>query len=85
MKAANLKRSILLVIKSWDGMPMPQRSVITAAQAHAGQPRPTDSDMSDALRACETEGYITGTVDEFSGEQVWLLTAKGIIKAQQLS
>lgn len=79
-----LKRGVLLVLAAWDGMPMPEGSVISAVQAHARPEKPTDADVTEALKDCESEGYISGVTDDFEKSRTWSLTEKGKHKARQL-
>lgn len=81
---AKLKRGILLVLHAWDGMPMPEWSLVSAVQANARPDRPTEGDVSDALKDCEAEGYVSGLTDGFSRERSWTLTQKGEHQARQL-
>jgi hypothetical protein len=78
-----LKRSILLVLNAWE-LPMDAASLNEAVRAHAGPERPTVSDIEEALRECETEGYVQGVTDDFTKAQSWTLTQKGEHQARKL-
>lgn len=79
-----LKRGILLALLSWDGMPMIQSSLVSAAQCNTRPAQPTDADVLDALKDLQAEGYVIGATDDFSKEQCWTLTVKGTLQARQL-
>lgn len=79
-----LKRGILLVLLSWDGMPIVESSLVSAVQAHARPSAPTGADVSEALQDVESEGFVTGVTDSFSQERSWTLTEKGIHQARKL-
>lgn len=72
------------MLHAWDGMPMDEASLCTAVRAHAKPDRPTDSDVAEALKECEMEGYVMGVTDGFSKERSWSLTQKGEHQARQL-
>lgn len=80
---AKLKRGILLVLGAWE-RPMPEGSLVSAVQSHARPSQPTESDVVDALKECESEGFVTGVTDDFTKERSWSLTTQGEHKARQL-
>ncbi len=81
---AKLKRGILLVLLSWDGMPMDEASLVSAVQAHARPGQPTLADVSEALKDVEAGGYVAGVTDSFLGQRTWTLTAQGVHQARQM-
>ncbi len=81
---SKLKRAVLVVLAAWDGMPMPEKPLVSAVQAHARPERPTDGDVAEAIKDCEAAGYIQGATDDFSQERTWTLTDKGIHQARKL-
>jgi hypothetical protein len=80
---AQLKKFILLSLNACDGLPMPQSALVGAVQNLARPGQPTKSDVEDALKAVEREGFCEGVSDEFS-ETTWTLTTKGIHQARKL-
>jgi hypothetical protein len=81
---AKLKRGILLVLLSWDGLPMDEESLVSAVQAHARPGQPTAADVGDALKDVEANGVAAGVTDSFLGKRTWTLTLAGIHQARQL-
>ena len=79
----HLKRFILLALNACDGLPMPEPALVSAVQLLARPGLPTASDVRDALKAVEAEGYVNGASDDLN-ETTWTLTNKGIHKARQL-
>lgn len=79
-----LKRAILITLAALDGDPMPETSLLSAAQAMTRHLKPTQSDAAEALKDCEAEGYCAGATDEFAHEHTWTLTPKGVAKARQI-
>lgn len=78
-----LKRFILLALNACDGLPMPQPALVSAVQTLARPGQPTQSDVVDALKAVEADGYAQGASDDLA-ETTWTLTTKGIHKAHSL-
>ena len=81
---AKLKRAVLVVLAAWDGLPMAEGSLVSAAQSHARPAAPTAGDVAEAIRDCEAEGYIQGATDDFSQERSWTLTEKGVHQARKV-
>lgn len=81
---AKLKRAVLIVLAAWDGMPMPEKSLVSAAQSNVRPASPTEGDVGEAIRDCEAEGYIQGATDDFSQERTWTLTDKGVHQARKV-
>ncbi len=48
------------------------------------KPRPLQSDINQAKRELEHDGYLQGNRDELDGLLTWTLTEKGRHKARQL-
>lgn len=79
-----IKRLALLALSRMEGTPL-EGSALMNSLALACTPRPTDSDCYSALRELEADGYVAGTRDDFTKQDVWALTAKGQIKANQIA
>jgi len=76
-------RSILLALHACDGVPMPESALISAVQIHLRPQAPTDSDVTDALKAAESARYVSGLSDDLTGRS-WTLTEAGKHKARQI-
>ena len=80
----HLKKFILLALQACDGLPMPQSALIGAVQNLARPGQPTQSDVVEAIKAVEADGYVCGVSDDIS-ETSWTLTIpRGVHKARQL-
>lgn len=79
-----LKRALLIIVAGFDGQPIPEASLISAAQAMQRHESPSDGDVKDALKDCEAEGYLTAATDDFTKERSWTLTDKGVHQARKL-
>jgi len=79
----DIKRFLLRALARTDGLPMPESSLIQAAK-DALVPRPLLSDIEQAKRELEADGFTQGTRDELDGSVTWTLTTKGAHKAKQL-
>jgi hypothetical protein len=81
---ADIKRFVLRALARTGGIPMPGDS-LDAAVNQAVVPRPLHSDVSQAKRELEQDGFIQGARDDMDRELItWTLTAKGEHKARQL-
>jgi hypothetical protein len=78
-----LKRFIVRALFRLHGLPWPDVLLEEAAR-QAILPRPLLSDIHQAKRELESDGYILGQRDELDGELSWSLTPKGRHKAAQL-
>lgn len=79
-----LKRAILLALSKCDGQPMPESALVSAAQIMTRPLSPTISDVTEALKDCEAEGYCLGVTEEVTQERSWTLTAKGTHATRRL-
>ncbi len=79
----DIKRFILLALWQLKGSPWPD-ALLDDATRQAILPRPLQSDLNEAKRALEREGYIQGDRDDFDQALTWTLTAKGRHRAKQL-
>lgn len=73
----------MLALNAADGMPMPESALVAAVQLGASPDDPTRSDVREAVRDAEAEGWILGVDDKLTG-RTWSLTEKGTHKARQL-
>ena len=79
----HLKQFVLLALRACDGLPMPQSALVQAVKQLARPGEPTTSDVMEAVKDVETEGYAQGASDDIS-ETTWTLTTKGVHKARTL-
>ncbi|MDR3427844.1 hypothetical protein [Silvimonas sp.] len=79
-----LYRAILLALNQCDGVPMPEAALFSAASLLCRPDEPTPGEIADAIQDLATAGHIDGTTDDLVKTRVWLLTAKGILKARAL-
>jgi ribonuclease HI len=77
-----LSRRILLVLRQLAGQPM-EHDILVDSVTIRFQPRPTRSDVEEAIRDLEASDHLTSTEMELQGV-VHALTAKGTSAAQQL-
>jgi len=77
------KRFLLRALLRLEGLPWPNALLEQAAQ-RAVLPQPLLSEVHQATRELERDGFILGQRDELDGEITWGLTAKGQHKATQL-
>ena len=80
---ARIKLSLLAILKAYQPDPMPERNLITAVQENLKPAVPTLSEIGDALKDLEAGAFVAGATDELTRERVWVLTAKGILRARQ--
>lgn len=80
---AALKRFVLQAMLRLNRIPWPDPLLDEAAR-HGVIPRPLQSDINQAMRELETDGYIQGNRDDLDGLLTWTLTDKGIHKARQI-
>jgi hypothetical protein len=78
------KRFILRALWHLKGIPWPD-ALLEAATAQAVLPRPLKSELLQARRELEEDGFIQGDRDELDQSLTWTLTAKGRHRARQLS
>ena len=81
---ARIKRSILAVLHACDGVPMPEPALLVAVQLHAQPERPTEGDITDALKDLEHQRYAAAVTEELTGERTWTLTPKGTHEARRV-
>lgn len=81
---AKLKRAVLVVLLACDGVPMPQSALVSAVGLAVRPACPTRSDVEEAIKDVEAEGYASGVTEDLTGEVTWTLTEKGVHKARQL-
>ena len=79
----NLKQLALKCVFQCDGDPMPHSALVAALQT-GSTPRALVADIEAAIRALESDGYLTGNRDELDGSVTWTLTTKGLHKAKTL-
>lgn len=70
-------------IARMDGLPL-RNSALNSFVQEAVHPCPPILDIEEARRELDNEGYIQGSIDEFSKEATWTLTDKGKHKAKKL-
>lgn len=81
---ADIKRFILRALCRLDGLPLPEEQLVAAVNG-GFTPRPLLSDVKDAIRGLESDGFTQGTQDDLDESRVtWTLTDKGRHKAKQL-
>ena len=80
---SKLKRSLLAVLNACEGLPFPETALLTAGRLHARPLHPTDTDLLQALRELETQGFVAGITDELTHERTWMLTTKGTHRARE--
>lgn len=78
-----LERLVLLALNACDGLPMPEDSLVAAVQVMSRPETPTRSDVLDAIKAAEVDGFAQGANDALTST-TWTLTTKGTHKARQL-
>lgn len=59
-------------------------SLLVDAASLRFDPRPTQGDVTDAIKQAEASGFIAGYSDELDGK-IWQLTPKGILRARELA
>jgi hypothetical protein len=79
-----LKRFILRALWQLKGIPWPD-TILEDAARQAVLPRPLQSELNQAKRELEQDGFIQGDRDELDGSLTWTLTAKGRHRAKQLN
>ncbi len=79
----DIKRFLLRAIWRLDGIPWPD-ALLDEAARQGLMPRPLQSDINQAKRELEHDGYLQGNRDELDGLLTWTLTEKGRHKARQL-
>ena len=78
-----IKRFLLRALLRLEGLPWPTALLDQAAQ-RAVLPQPLLSEVHQATRELERDGFIIGQRDDLDGEITWSLTPKGQHKAAQL-
>jgi hypothetical protein len=78
-----LKRFLLRALFRLNGVPWPD-ALLDEAARQAVLPRPLQSEISQAKRELECDGYLQGCRDELDESLTWTLTDKGRHKAKQL-
>jgi hypothetical protein len=82
MMRAKLKAYILRALKQMDGTPLTERALIDSVRLAFGEVLLTE--IQDAKRALEAEGFIAGQRDDALETITWTLTTKGKHKASEL-
>lgn len=77
-----IKRFILISLQEMDGIPMTSRAM--EDQVRITFPGVHTSDILDARRDLETNGYVCGNTNTAIGTVTWTLTEKGQHAAKQL-
>lgn len=77
-----LKRFFLRALHRMDGAPLPQSTLLAAART--AFPGVLESEISDAHRQLEADGFLAGNRDDLDGQVTWTLTVKGKHKASSL-
>lgn len=81
---ADIKRAMLRALARTEGLPLPDDS-LNSFLAKAVVPRPLHSDLEQAKRELEQDGFIQGARDDLDANLVtWTLTDRGAHKARQL-
>jgi hypothetical protein len=80
---SDIKRFLLRALLRLNGLPWPD-ALLDEAAGRAVVPRPLQSDIAEAKRELESQGYLQGDRDELDGTLSWTLTGKGRHKARQL-
>ena len=81
---AEIKKFLLKYLREAGGLPIPQPQLETVCLG-GFVPRPLLSDVHEAMRGLETDGFIQGENDDLDPQLVtWTLTAKGQHRAKQL-
>lgn len=73
-----------MALAACDGVPMPSGALESAVGLLARPADPTRSDIVEAIKDCEAEGFCSGVTDTFSQEVTWTLSGKGVHKAREL-
>lgn len=82
-EVAEIKKLLLRTLAAW-AMPVQEGLLIITAQ-EAFPRRPLLSDILDARRELERDGFISGAKDDLDANvTTWTLTVKGQHKAKQL-
>ncbi len=80
---SEIKRFVLRALGRLNGIPWPDD--VFEDMARTGVvPEPLLSDVRQAKRELEHDGYIQADRDDFDDQVTWTLTSKGRHKAQQL-
>ncbi len=79
----DIKRFLLRALWRLDGIPWPD-ALLDEAARQGVMPRPLQSDINQAKRELERDGYLQGNRDELDGLLSWTLTEKGRHKARLL-
>ncbi len=81
---ADIKKFVLRYVWAANGLPLPSKQLDQAC-LDAFTPRPLLSDVHDARRELERDGFIQGQKDDLDEtETTWSLTSKGVHKAKAL-
>lgn len=80
---SDIKRFLLRALQRLSGIPWPD-ALLNDAVSQGIVPRPLQSDINQAKRELETDGYLQGDRDDLDGLLSWTLTDKGRHKARQL-
>ncbi len=81
---AKIIRALLISLLRADGQPMPEDSLIEAAQLVCRPADPDAAEVIDQMKNLMSEGYISGVTEEATRERFYNLTLKGKDKARQL-
>jgi DNA-binding MarR family transcriptional regulator len=80
---SDIKRFVLRALLRLNGIPWPD-ALLDEAARHRVMPRPLQSDVSQAKREMERDGFIQGNRDDLDGMITWTLTDKGCHKAREI-
>jgi hypothetical protein len=81
---SDIKRFVLRALLRLEGMPWPD-ALLDDTVRQALLPRPLQSDIHQAKRELESDGYLQASRDELDGLLTWTLTGKGRHKAKELN
>lgn len=79
----DIKRFLLRALGRLNGVPWPDELLDQAARQGVFPP-PLQSDIHQAKRELEADGFLQGDRDDLDGQVTWTLTEKGRHKAKQL-
>jgi len=83
MNDAETKSFIISCIGRGHGHPLPFSTIAAAVRLAFPHQPPSDAETKTVIRELEQDSYVSGRTDDLLGE-IWLLTPKGISRAQQL-
>jgi hypothetical protein len=80
---SEIKRFVLRGLLRLRGIPWPDE-LLDEAVRQGIVPRPLQSDINQAKRELDRDGFMEGARDELDGLVTWSLTEKGLHKARQI-